>query len=138
MSVKLYVLIYLQLCKNIFLQKSYIILYHNISHFQGLKKCSQMAYSSHMVKQGNRTDTCQYLPVSTPQPRSGQEQPSLFAASRPLEFLLLPTPPLVENPISWHTPQEHRLRSSLCQDDLAHSWHIDWNSVETFESIYFF
>lgn len=95
-----------------------------------------MAYSSHMVKQRNRSDTCQYSPVSTPLPQSSQEQPSLFAASKPWSFCFY------QRLFLWRillpgTLLRNSLRFSLCQDDLAHSWHIDWNSVETFESIFF-
>ena len=46
--------------------------------------------------------------------------------------------PLLEHPASWHHPQEHNLSSSLCQDDLAHLQHIDWNSSGNFWVIFFF
>lgn len=51
-------------------------------------------------------------------------------------FCTYPFPPL-ENPTSWHHPQEYNLSSSLCQDDLAHLRHIDWNSSGNFWVIFF-
>lgn len=108
--------------------------------FLGLEKgginAANSLFRSHSVEARKLAKaTCQHSPVSTPRHRVWPWQSSIFAATRSLELLHFPYPPL-ENPTSWCTPQKYNLSASLCQDDLAQLRHIDWNSVETFESIF--
>lgn len=130
---------YTQLSKNKILQKGYTLLHFHIS-FWGLEKgginAANGLFRSHSVEARKLAKAaCQHSPVSTPRHRVWPCQSSIFAATRSLELLHFSYPPL-ENPTSWCTPQKYNLSASLCQDDLAQLRHIDWNSVETFESIF--
>lgn len=130
---------YTQLSKNKILQKGYTLL-HFHSSFLGLEKgginAANGLFRSHSVEARKLAKAaCQHSPVSTPRHRVWPCQSSIFAATRSLELLHFSYPPL-ENPTSWCTPQKYNLSASLCQDDLAQLRHIDWNSVETFESIF--
>ena len=93
--------------------------------------------SSHKVMmRGEEPSARRNSPGSGPQP---QVWPRACVSLLPpglWSFSVHPCP-LLERPASWHHPQEHNLSSSLCQDDLAHLQHIDWNSSGNFWVIFF-
>lgn len=104
------------------------------SIFRGWERrpsCPPVAYS-----RGETRKPAKGLPelpgaLTAPGRAQGSGPSSLPLGPGPLRRLRPPT----ANPTSWHAPQEQS-RAFLCQDDLAHPWHIDQNPVETFESIF--
>lgn len=105
--------VYPHMQKHIFCWKSTPYFITKSPTFRGWRKevlGSQKAYSSHIVKQGNKpmpANTHQWVPHGL---KSGQVQPSTLLPPGFWSFCSYTCPP-TENPTSWHTTQEYYLRS---------------------------